>query len=87
MLSMALNSVAHAIGELPAAADELPTDWPVEMVVETAPDLAAAVARARALGGPILIAGSLFLVGEARSQLLGAPTDPMFVTDPAAPRH
>lgn len=73
---------AHA-----AAADELPTDWPVEMVVETAPDLAAAVARARAFNGPILIAGSLFLVGEARSQLLGAPTDPMFVTDPAAPRH
>jgi folylpolyglutamate synthase/dihydropteroate synthase len=53
---------------------------------ETAPDLAAAVARARALGGPVLIAGSLFLVGEARTLLLGAPTDPVFVTDPAAKR-
>jgi dihydrofolate synthase/folylpolyglutamate synthase len=49
---------------------------------ETAPDLAGAVARARALGSPVLIAGSLFLVGEARSLLLGAPTDPVFVTDP-----
>ncbi len=52
------------------------------VTAETAPDLAAAVARARGLGSPVLIAGSLFLVGEARSLLLGAPTDPVFVTDP-----
>jgi dihydrofolate synthase/folylpolyglutamate synthase len=56
------------------------------VAAETAPDLAAAVARARALGTPVLIAGSLFLVGEARSLFLGAPTDPVFVTDPSAPR-
>lgn len=70
-----------------AAADEMPTDGRVDLVVETAPDLAAAVALARAFGVPVLIAGSLFLVGEARTQLLGAPTDPVFVTDPAAPRQ
>jgi dihydrofolate synthase/folylpolyglutamate synthase len=55
-----------------------------DAVVETASDLASAVARARQLGGPVLVAGSLFLVGEARSLLLGAPSDPVFVTDPAA---
>jgi len=49
---------------------------------EHAPDLAAALARARQLGGPILVAGSLFLVGEARVLLLGAPADPIAVTDP-----
>ena len=51
---------------------------------ETAPDLATALARARDLGGPIVIAGSLFLVGEARVLLLGAPADPVWVSDPPA---
>jgi hypothetical protein len=51
---------------------------------ETAPDLAAALARARALGGPVLVAGSLFLVGEARVLELGAPADPIALTDPTA---
>jgi dihydrofolate synthase/folylpolyglutamate synthase len=49
-----------------------------------APDLRAAVAAAAVHGAPILIAGSLFLVGEARTLLLDAPTDPMLVTDPPA---
>lgn len=52
--------------------------------VTAAPDLRAAIAAASAYGAPILIAGSLFLVGEARTLLLGAPTDPMLVTDPPA---
>ncbi|TMQ03751.1 MAG: bifunctional folylpolyglutamate synthase/dihydrofolate synthase [Deltaproteobacteria bacterium] len=47
------------------------------------PELAAVFAAAA--GAPIVIAGSLFLVGEARTLLLGAPTDPMLVTDPAGP--
>ncbi len=53
-------------------------------VVDHAPDLATALARARAHGHPILVAGSLFLVGEARVLLLGAPSDPFVVTDPPA---
>ena len=53
--------------------------------VAAAPDLAAAIAVAAVYGAPIVIAGSLFLVGEARTLLLGAPTDPMLVTDPAGP--
>jgi dihydrofolate synthase / folylpolyglutamate synthase len=57
-----------------------------EIPIEAANDLEAALDRARTLGSPILIAGSLFLVGEARTLLLGAPTDPVFVTDPSARR-
>jgi dihydrofolate synthase/folylpolyglutamate synthase len=49
-----------------------------------APDLRAALAAAAAHRATILVAGSLFLVGEARTLLLGAPTDPMLVTDPPA---
>ena len=49
-----------------------------------APDLRAALALAAGHAAPVLIAGSLFLVGEARTLLLGAPTDPMLVTDPPA---
>ncbi|HUS31303.1 MAG TPA: cyanophycin synthetase [Kofleriaceae bacterium] len=53
--------------------------------VELAADLEAALARARVLGGPILVAGSLFIVGEARVLLLGAPADPIAISDPAKP--
>ena len=52
--------------------------------IATARDLASAIASAAAQGAPIVIAGSLFLVGEARSLLLGAPSDPVLVTDPPA---
>jgi len=50
----------------------------------SAPDLQTAVDAARALGTPILVAGSLFLVGEARVRYLGAPADPVMVSDPVA---
>jgi dihydrofolate synthase/folylpolyglutamate synthase len=60
-------------------------DLDAPLGVTAAPDLQAALAVAATHGAPILIAGSLFLVGEARTLLLGAPTDPMLVTDPAAP--
>ncbi|MDQ3370601.1 MAG: hypothetical protein M3680_34720, partial [Myxococcota bacterium] len=52
--------------------------------VELADGLEAATALARAHGATILIAGSLFLVGEARVRYLGAPADPYLVSDPAA---
>jgi dihydrofolate synthase / folylpolyglutamate synthase len=54
------------------------------MPVSSAADLQAALAAAAAHGEPVLVAGSLFLVGEARTLLLGAPTDPMAVSDPPA---
>jgi hypothetical protein len=51
--------------------------------VEVAADLAEADALARNHGATILVAGSLFLVGEARVRYLGAPADPIVVTDPS----
>jgi dihydrofolate synthase/folylpolyglutamate synthase len=68
---------ARAGGEVVAGAEPA-------VPVTDAPDLRAAIAIAAASGAPIAIAGSLFLVGEARTLLLGAPTDPMLVTDPPA---
>jgi dihydrofolate synthase / folylpolyglutamate synthase len=53
--------------------------------VHEAPDLAAALELARRLagaGGAILVAGSLFLVGEARALVLGEPADPLTAFDP-----
>jgi dihydrofolate synthase/folylpolyglutamate synthase len=46
---------------------------------ETAPSVAAALETARAQAGPqrlIVVAGSIFLAGEARAVLLGLPRDP-----------
>ena len=53
--------------------------------IAAAPDLTAALAVAATYEAPIVIAGSLFLVGEARTVLLGAPTDPVRLSDPVAP--
>jgi len=53
--------------------------------IAAAPDLAAALAVAATYQAPIVIAGSLFLVGEARTALLDAPTDPVRLSDPVAP--
>ncbi|MDB4957724.1 MAG: FolC bifunctional protein [Myxococcales bacterium] len=50
------------------------------LAIETAPDLASALAIAPR---PALIAGSLFIVGEARVLLAGAAADPMLVSDPS----
>jgi dihydrofolate synthase/folylpolyglutamate synthase len=47
---------------------------------EVAPDLAAALALAA--GERVLVAGSIFLVGEARRLVLGEPADGMAVQDP-----
>jgi dihydrofolate synthase / folylpolyglutamate synthase len=54
--------------------------------VRAAPDLAGALPIARTVAGPtgcVIVAGSLFLVGEARAILLGAKVDPIAVSDPA----
>jgi dihydrofolate synthase/folylpolyglutamate synthase len=53
-----------------------------------APDCAAALDQARALAGPggtVLVAGSLFLVGEARQALRGERPDPVPLSDPMGP--
>ena len=51
---------------------------------DTAPDLQTALALARTKGSPVLVAGSLFVVGEARVLCLGAPADPVLLSDPAS---
>jgi dihydrofolate synthase/folylpolyglutamate synthase len=56
----------------------------LNVAARPAAELRAALAIAAAHGATIIVAGSLFLVGEARTLLLGAPTDPMLVTDPPA---
>ncbi len=65
----ALAAIARSITTLP---------------VETADDALAAITRARQLGSPILVAGSLFVIGEVRSALLGATSDPIRLSDPPA---
>jgi dihydrofolate synthase / folylpolyglutamate synthase len=56
--------------------------------VQAASDIDAALAASRARagqGGSVIVAGSLFVVGEARARLVpGVRVDPMFVTDPTA---
>lgn len=57
--------------------------------VEVHPDVPTALDAARHQAGPedlIVVAGSVFLVGEARTHLLGEETDPVKVTDPVATR-
>jgi dihydrofolate synthase / folylpolyglutamate synthase len=51
----------------------------------TAVDLAAALDLLRDDGRPRLVTGSLYLVGEARSLLLGEPCDPLPTADPIRP--
>jgi dihydrofolate synthase/folylpolyglutamate synthase len=49
---------------------------------EMAPDAAAAFALARDGCSLVLVAGSIFLVGEARRLLTGEAADPVVVQDP-----
>jgi dihydrofolate synthase/folylpolyglutamate synthase len=55
--------------------------------VEIAAEPSGALARARAFlashgGGPVVVAGSIFLVGDLRALLLGEPCDPVSGGDP-----
>jgi dihydrofolate synthase/folylpolyglutamate synthase len=55
------------------------------VAVESAPELAAALRAAQGDGGGdarVVVAGSIFLVGEARRLLLGERADPLAVQDP-----
>ncbi len=57
--------------------------------VHEAASLDEALEQARPLagqGGSIVVAGSLFLVGEARVRLLGGEVDPIRLSDPSGPR-
>lgn len=59
------------------------------IAAEAAPDLTAAVDRARAVAGPaglVVVAGSLFAVGEVRPRFVPMAVDPLVVTDPSGVR-
>lgn len=63
--------------------------WPrwTPPVAASAANVADALALARPLAGPcgtVVVAGSLFLIGEARVHLLGAEQDPLALSDPPA---
>jgi len=60
----------------------LPAEAMERIAPEVAPDLATALRRCDPANGPVLITGSLYLVGEARSILLGVPADPVRTADP-----
>ncbi len=56
------------------------------LAAEPIVSLPLAVDRARALAGPegvVVVAGSLFAVGEVRPDYIAMPVDPLVVTDPA----
>jgi dihydrofolate synthase/folylpolyglutamate synthase len=58
---------------------------PRAAVTRAVEDPEAALAEARRLAGPgglVVVAGSIFLVGELRARLLGEPVDPRAVSDP-----
>ncbi|MBP9114273.1 MAG: bifunctional folylpolyglutamate synthase/dihydrofolate synthase, partial [Polyangiaceae bacterium] len=44
---------------------------------KVAPDVPTAISIAQALGSPVVVAGSIYLVGETRAHLLGVASDPV----------
>jgi dihydrofolate synthase / folylpolyglutamate synthase len=74
---------SHSPRALPPAA--LAALFPAGPAVTAVEDPLAALAQARgaaAPGGLVVVAGSLFLVGEMRAHLLGEPVDPLALSDP-----
>ncbi len=80
MLDTLAPIVSHRIyvapsGRAPMEPEVLATRWPGE----TAASVSEALERARGRagrGGLVVVCGSLYLVGEARAELLGVPRDP-----------
>jgi folylpolyglutamate synthase/dihydropteroate synthase len=73
------------------AADALAARWeaatgrPAEAIAKPADALDAALSSASDVaGGPVIVAGSLYLVGAARAQLV---PDPLLEPDPPLPGH
>jgi len=83
-----LTRVQYYRGAQPADLQRLVPDA-LQSRVRLSPDVPTALDEARRRAGPddlIVVAGSVFLVGEARTHLLGEETDPVKVTDPVATR-
>ncbi len=80
--AMAAGALVEALGTLGAGeAEHRPG-------LHQAAEVEAALALARQLAGPggsIVVAGSLFVVGEARVAVLGGEVDPLRLSDPSGP--
>jgi dihydrofolate synthase/folylpolyglutamate synthase len=65
-------------GRAPASPSDLGARWPGEQVPEGREAIARALELAAARdGGVVVVAGSIYLVGEIRGALLGIPCDPV----------
>lgn len=84
--ALAASALAARIEALREAAPQALHEALMQATLEVAPAAAEALARARQLageGGAVVVAGSLFLVGEARVHLLGGEVDPVRLSDPS----
>jgi dihydrofolate synthase/folylpolyglutamate synthase len=82
VVTRAQNERAMPTGELAA----LVAAAAPEVFLQEAANVGESLARARTLSGSdsvVLVAGSLFLAGEVRQELLGEPSDELRVSDPA----
>jgi dihydrofolate synthase/folylpolyglutamate synthase len=82
ILAPLVGRAARVIATAPPSPRALPAAELAALVpgAEAAPDLETALARAA--GGVTVVAGSIFLVGEARRLVLGEAADPLAVQDP-----
>jgi dihydrofolate synthase/folylpolyglutamate synthase len=85
ILAPLVARAARVIVTAPPSARALPAAELATLVpgAEVAPDLAAALALAAARGERVVVAGSIFLVGEARRIVLGEAADAVAAQDPA----
>ncbi|HEX3696917.1 MAG TPA: Mur ligase family protein [Polyangia bacterium] len=79
-----IATASHNPRALPAAAlaAALPPGPPSLVIPEARAALAEARQRMAAVGGLVVVAGSIFLVGEVRAALCGETTDPTPLSDP-----
>ena len=82
----ALAAVCREVTHVPVIpAQDLQSAVVIARSIYTAPSFGGAATPGTAglaIGSTILVAGSLFIVGEARVVFLGAPADPLRVSDP-----
>jgi dihydrofolate synthase/folylpolyglutamate synthase len=82
-VDLVVATASQSARALPAAAlaAAIPGDVPPRAAV-TDPLAAIAEARRRLPGSLVVVAGSIFLVGQVRAALCGQPSDPALVSDP-----
>lgn len=84
--ALAASALAARIEALREAAPQALREALMQATLEVAAAAPEALARARQLageGGAVVVAGSLFLVGEARVHLVGGEVDPVRLSDPS----